>query len=65
MRGDEMLKIKELNPLLMTQYNAMRELTEFENNDDLKSSFLRFREVNCIADAKKLLKELFPESDGI
>lgn len=59
-----MLKTKELNPILMAQYNAMRELTEFENNDDLKSSFSRFRKVNCIADAKKLLKELFPENEG-
>lgn len=59
-----MLKQKELNPILMSQYNAMRELTEFENNDNLKSLFSRFSEVYYIADAKRLLKELFPESEG-
>ena len=59
-----MLETKKLNPILMAQYNAMRELTEFEDNDNLKDLFSKFSNATCIKDAKEILKENFPQSQG-
>lgn len=57
-------KTKDINPILMSQYNAMLKLTEFEDKSEIKDKLAKFIDATCINDAKKVLKEIFPQSEG-
>ena len=49
-------KTKDINPILMSQYNAMLKLTEFEDKSEIKDKLAKFIDATCINDAKKVNK---------
>lgn len=57
-------QVKDLNTVLISQYNAMLKMTSFEDISGIKSLYSRFIDATCIEDAKRILKENFPESEG-
>lgn len=57
-------KEQTLNPILMSQYSAMLSMVELNSMDDIKNTFLKFNKASNIVEAKTILKENFPESEG-
>lgn len=58
------MKTQEINPVLMSQYNAMLQLTEEDSTEKIKSDIMQFFSAGTIAEAKKLFKKIFPNCEG-
>lgn len=57
-------KTKELNSFLISQYNAMLNLTSLSTEDEMKTKIQGFSKINSIQEAKKYLKDTFNAIDG-
>jgi len=57
-------KIKEINPILLSQYNAILQLSVNESTNSVKEKFQQFENVENIFEANALFKKLFSEQEG-
>ncbi len=57
-------KLQEINPILMSQYNAMLQIGTEDSTEKVKSDIMQFFSIGTIAEAKALFKKLFPNCDG-
>ena len=57
-------KIREVNPILMSQYNAVLQLATTDTTNVVKEKINQFESVSNIQEAKSLFRKLFPNQEG-